>query len=92
MRGLIGKTDEEIARTVANFARFGILIEPTERLTVVSRDLKDNNFLECVVSGNASYIVSGDADLLTFSVYQDIHILPPVAFLEAVKEEAKNAA
>jgi uncharacterized protein len=45
------------------------------------RDPKDNKFLELAVSGNASHIVSGDADLLCLHPFRGIAILSPQAFL-----------
>ena len=48
------------------------------------RDPKDNKFLELAVSGSASHIVSGDADLLILHPFQGIAIVTPQAFLESV--------
>jgi uncharacterized protein len=46
------------------------------------RDPKDNKFLELAVSGHATHIVTGDADLLTLNPFRGIEILPPHRFLE----------
>ena len=46
------------------------------------RDPKDNKFLELAVSGRATHIVTGDADLLTLSPFENIEILLPQNFLE----------
>lgn len=45
------------------------------------RDAKDDKFLELAVSGRASCIVSGDADLLALSPFRGIPILTPREFL-----------
>jgi len=45
------------------------------------RDAKDDKFLELAVSGKASHIVSGDADLLVLHPFRSIAILTPQAFL-----------
>ncbi len=45
------------------------------------RDPKDNKFLELAVSGQASHIISGDADLLVLDPFRGIAILTPQAFL-----------
>ena len=47
------------------------------------RDQKDNKFLEVAVCGEATYIVSGDADLLMLRPYRNISIITPGEFLAA---------
>ena len=51
-------------------------------LTGICRDPKDDIFIACAVEGDAHYIVSGDADLLDLSTYQDIQIIRPKTFVE----------
>lgn len=50
-----------------------------------AEDSDDNKFLECAISANADYIISGDTDLLELKEYQDITITTPEKFLEAEK-------
>jgi predicted nucleic acid-binding protein len=45
-------------------------------------DPDDDMVIECAVVGKATHIITGDKHLLTFSKYQDIHILKAAAFLE----------
>lgn len=45
------------------------------------RDPKDNKFLEVAVSANASYLISGDDDLLVLHPYYNVQILNPADFL-----------
>jgi predicted nucleic acid-binding protein len=45
------------------------------------RDPKDDKFLELAISGGASYIVSGDADLLTLHPFRGIAVITPQDFL-----------
>lgn len=47
------------------------------------RDSKDDKFLELAVSGDATHIVSGDADLLVLHPFRGIQILTPQVFLTA---------
>lgn len=47
----------------------------------VARDVKDNHVLELAVSGAASVIVCGDADLLAFQLFDSIPIRTPAEFL-----------
>lgn len=58
-----------------------ILIEPKERLGVVSEDESDNRYLECALEGKAQYLVSGDNHLLDIGEYKGIIVLPPAAFM-----------
>jgi uncharacterized protein len=51
----------------------------------VCRDPKDNRVLEAAVNGRATCIVSGDDDLLTMQVFQDIPIFTPASFLAYVE-------
>ena len=48
------------------------------------RDPTDDKFLELAVSGNASYLVTGDDDLLVLDPFRGIRILSPREFLDSV--------
>jgi uncharacterized protein len=50
------------------------------------RDPKDDKFLELAVSGGATYILTGDEDLLTLNPYRGIHVSTPGAFLTYMLE------
>jgi len=52
-------------------------------LSVVD-DPSDNRYLECAVEGNATYIVSGDRDLLRLVRFEGIAIVTPQAFLDVL--------
>lgn len=56
-------------------------IEVTEAIRVC-RDAKDDQFLELAVSGKASYLVTGDDDLLSLHPFREILIWTPAAFLQ----------
>jgi len=49
------------------------------------RDPDDAMFVECAVSAGASYIVSGDDDLLTLRTVEGVAVLTPAQFLERLK-------
>lgn len=53
--------------------------EVVEVLKIITecRDPKDNKFLELAVSGGASHILSGDADLLALHPFQGVAIITP---------------
>lgn len=54
---------------------------PTQHLEIC-RDPKDNKFLDAAVSANASYIITGDNDLLILNPFMKIQIVTPKDFLE----------
>jgi putative PIN family toxin of toxin-antitoxin system len=59
------------------------LVTVTVQLQVV-RDPKDDLILELAVSGHATIIISGDADLLALDTYDGIPIRTPAQFLQLV--------
>lgn len=74
-------TEEERMEFLSAFVREGILIEIVERV-MACRDPKDDKFLELAVNGKATYIVSGDEDLLVLHPFRGIAIMTPRQFLE----------
>lgn len=69
---------------LASFIRNTTSILVTETITDCS-DPKDNKFLELAVSGNATYLVSGDTDLLDLNPYRSMTILTPRTFLDRIQ-------
>jgi len=59
------------------------MVIPTEELNVIKDDPSDNKILECAVSGNAQYIISGDKHLLALGEYQGIKIINSSDFLKS---------
>jgi putative PIN family toxin of toxin-antitoxin system len=64
-------------------AVYGLLFEPIEITESIQdcRDPKDNKFLELALSGNADFIITGDADLLSLHPWRGIAILSPADYL-----------
>jgi uncharacterized protein len=65
---------------VAGTIRSSAFVQTT---TVVTdcRDIKDNKFLELAIDGQATAIITGDADLLILNPYCGIPILTPREYL-----------
>jgi putative PIN family toxin of toxin-antitoxin system len=61
-------------------------IVPIAQHVVVCRDAEDDKFLDLAVSGHASHIISGDADLLVLHPFEGVAILRPAEFLHAFQE------
>jgi uncharacterized protein len=76
--------DEEDARSfVAAVSRESEWIDVNVQIQAC-RDPKDNKFLEVAVSGKATHVITGDADLLVLNPFQGIRILSPQEFLDLV--------
>lgn len=67
-------------RFLANFLNLTTPIEIAETITAC-RDSKDDKFLELAVSESATYLVTGDADLLVLQPFRGISILTPSDFV-----------
>lgn len=72
--------EEERMRFLVSLLKEAELAQVSEIITAC-RDAKDDKFLELAVSGRASCIVSGDADLLDLNPFRGIPILTPREFL-----------
>lgn len=78
-------TASEREEFLAAFVDRALFLEPTESIQEC-RDPKDDKFLELAVSGEATYIISGDRDLLVLHPFRGIAIMRPAAFLQAMAE------
>jgi uncharacterized protein len=80
------KFDEYVSE-VQRLEFLATLIQRAEVIQVVEvvtecRDPDDDKFLELAVSGKATHIVTGDADLLVLHPFRGIAVLRPQAFLD----------
>jgi len=76
-------SDQEIRALVEEeLLPFVDTVRVRRRLAVVQRDPDDNKFLECAVTGRASYLVTGDRDLRELESFRGITILTAGEFLE----------
>lgn len=76
--------EDERLEFLAALVREAEIVEVAEVITDC-RDPKDNKFLELAVSGKASHIISGDADLLILHPFRGIAIVTPQAFLGSMQ-------
>ncbi len=65
----------------------GSIVETAEWIKILEtiqacRDPNDDKFLELAVSGQASYLVTGDQDLLIMRHFRETRILSPKDFVE----------
>ncbi len=85
-RILLGKfrfTKRQAAERVNAIQRMATLVEPTERVSLVSAKDDDNRILECALSARADYLVTGDKEhLLPLRSIGTTQIVTPSAFLD----------
>jgi len=79
-------TAAEREEFLAAFVERSLFVESTEVMRAC-RDARDDKFLELAVSGRASYIITGDDDLLVLHPFRSIAILTRTEFGQAVGEE-----
>jgi uncharacterized protein len=73
-------SEDERLQFLTNFIRDATVAKVTEVITDCC-DPKDNKFLELAVSGNVTYIISGDADLMVLHPFRGIPIVTPQEFV-----------
>jgi len=79
------KTREALLRGLIQEAVF---VNVTETIQAC-RDAKDDKFLELAASGQASYLISGDEDLLALNPFRGIAIITPRQCVESLAESKK---
>lgn len=67
---------------ISEFTSIGELVDPTTRISTISRDPEDNRILECAVEAGVDYVVTGDSHLLELGKYENIWILTPAQFCD----------
>jgi len=84
-RPKFGLPHDIVEAIIAYIQRKAEITTPSESITVISTDPKDNMFLECAVSGQVEYIVSGDPHLNALESFRGIPIISPRDFLEILQ-------
>ncbi|MEO6071969.1 MAG: putative toxin-antitoxin system toxin component, PIN family [Burkholderiales bacterium] len=72
---------EEREQFLDQYTRSTTTIEIIETIQLC-RDPKDNTFLEIAVNGGATYLITGDPDLLVLHPFRKIPIISPDTFLQ----------
>jgi len=78
-------SEEKRLEFFAALVREAEVVKVTEAVTEC-RDPKDDKFLELSVSGKASHLLSGDADLLVLHPFRGIAVVTPQDFLAILRE------
>ena len=78
-------SDDERHYYINLISNTSIIINPEVKVSILKKDTTDNKIIECAISGNAKYIITGDKQLLELKEYEGIKIVNPKQFLEIVK-------
>jgi len=60
------------------------IVEPKIRINIVKKDPSDNKIIECALTAEADFVVTGDKHLLDLQEYHGIKIIKPAQFLKIV--------
>ena len=63
------------------------IVEIQEKVDFVKEDIDDNKIIECAVSANANFIITGDNHLLKLKEYHQIKIINVRDFLDIIEEK-----
>lgn len=68
----------EIIETIFNFSK---IVEVREFVNIIKDDSEDNKVLECAISAESEFIITGDSHLLMLENFRGMEILTPDNFL-----------
>ncbi len=88
-RAKFGFSLEQSLRVIEELHAACDVVDPGDRVRVLTSDPDDNMILECAVSANAAFIVSGDRHLLDLGQYKGIVIVNPAEYLRTVSSTTK---
>ena len=77
----LGFENAGIASFLSDICRHALIVVPTEVVSVV-RDPADDRLLECAIEATASWIVTGDKDLLDLGQFRHVRIASAREFLD----------
>jgi uncharacterized protein len=60
---------------------FTNIIKITDKIIHIKDDADDDKILECAISAESDYIISGDKHLIKLKSFRNIKILRPAEFL-----------
>ena len=79
--------DEQINVFLGSILEFCEVIKVEQEISYIKDDPDDDKILECAVTINCDFIISGDNHLLKLKSYKGIKILNPADFLLILRDE-----
>ena len=80
--------DDQINVFLESIMEFCEIVQVDEKISHIKDDPDDDRILECAVSADCDYIISGDKHLLKLRSYKEIKILNPADFLLILRDES----
>lgn len=81
LRDKFGWHEDKIVLALKSIAQIATVIRPRSRIHVLA-DEPDNRILECAITAESDFIVTGDRHLLSLKTFRNIVILSLSDFLE----------
>jgi len=75
----------EIQYFINSIEEIGNKVTVKNRIKNGSKDKSDNIYIECAITANVDYIISGDIHLLELKKYGNIEIITAKNYLDSVK-------
>ena len=72
---------------INSIEEIGNKITPQKLVINISRDITDNKYIECGITVDADYIISGDVHLLELREYKNIKIMNAKDYLDIVRRK-----
>jgi putative PIN family toxin of toxin-antitoxin system len=76
---------DEINYFINSIEEIANKIVPTKRIKNGGRDKTDNKYIECGITADVDYILSGDIHLLALKEYEKIKLITVKNYLEIIK-------
>lgn len=74
--------EPQITEDIETICRWVAVVEPTETVSLISRNPADDRILECCLEANAHYLITGDRrDLLPLGSFRGVSIVNAIEFL-----------
>ncbi len=86
-REKFGFSQKQIDNVLKQILNICELVIPTIKLSVIKDDPDDDAILECAVTGDVNYIVSGDRHLLDLGRYDKISIIRTFEALKIIDKQ-----
>lgn len=76
---------QEILYALHEIRRIATVVVPKTKIDAIKNDPSDNRILECALTGQANYIVTGDKKhLRSLNQFRNIKILLPAEFIKII--------
>ena len=72
---------EALSHVAVTLTEIAELVKPSKRVKIF-KDEPDNRILECAISGEADFLVTGDKEMLQLSEYKGVKIISLKEYLE----------